>query len=132
MVESMEEIGKYVGIAFQIKDDIFDYGFSDKIGKPTGIDLKERKLTLPLIHVLNKIDRTSKKMIINTIKKEKQDPQKIKEIIDLVIQQGGIEYAENQMYNYRDKALGLLKKVPDSPAKSSFELLIDYSIKRVK
>ena len=71
-------------------------------------------------------------MMINTIKKEKQDPQKIKEIIDLVIQQGGIEYAENQMYNYRDKALGLLKKVPDSPAKSSFELLIDYSIKRVK
>ena len=71
-------------------------------------------------------------MIINTIKKEKQDPQKIKEIIDLVIQQGGIEYAENQMYNYRDKALALLEKVPDSPAKSSFELLIDYSIKRVK
>ena len=71
-------------------------------------------------------------MIINTIKKEKQDPQKIKEIIDLVIQQGGIKYAENQMYNYRDKALALLEKVPDSPAKSSFELLIDYSIKRVK
>ena len=132
MVELMEEIGKYVGIAFQIKDDIFDYGFSDKIGKPTGIDLKERKLTLPLIHVLNKIDRSSRKMIINTIKKEKQDPQKIKNIIDLVIQQGGIEYAENQMYNYRDKALVLLKKVPDSPAKSSFELLIDYSIKRAK
>ena len=69
-------------------------------------------------------------MIINSIKKEKQDTQKIKEIIDLVIQQGGIEYAENQMYNYRDKALALLEKVPDSPAKSSFELLIDYSIKR--
>ena len=70
-------------------------------------------------------------MIINTIKKEKQDPQKIKEIIDLVIQQGGIEYAENQMYNYQDKALALLEKVPDSPAKSSFELLIDTPLKEL-
>ena len=132
MTQKMEEIGKYVGIAFQIKDDIFDYGFSDKIGKPTGIDIKERKLTLPLIYVLNKVDKSQKKLIINTIKKEKQDPRKIKKIIELVIKEGGIKYAEEKMFQFRDKAILLLNEIPDSPSKSSFQQLIDYSINRDK
>ena len=132
MTQKMEEIGKYVGIAFQIKDDIFDYGFSDKIGKPTGIDIKERKLTLPLIYVLNKVDKSQKKLIINTIKKEKQDPRKIKKIIELVIDEGGIKYAEEKMFQFRDKAISLLNEIPDSPSKSSFQQLIDYSINRDK
>ena len=132
MIQKMEEIGKYVGIAFQIKDDIFDYGFSDKIGKPTGIDIKERKLTLPLIYVLNKVDKSQKKFIINTIKKEKQNPRKIKKIIELVINEGGIKYAEEKMFQFRDKAISLLNEIPGSPAKSSFQQLIDYSINRDK
>ena len=132
MTQKMEEIGKYVGIAFQIKDDIFDYGFSDKIGKPTGIDIKERKLTLPLIYVLNKVDKSQKKLIINTIKKEKQNPRKIKKIIELVINEGGIKYAEEKMFQFRDKAILLLNEIPDSPSKSSFQQLIDYSINRDK
>ena len=132
MTQKMEEIGKYVGIAFQIKDDIFDYGFSDKIGKPTGIDIKERKLTLPLIYVLNKVDKSQKKLIINSIKKEKQDPRKIKKIIELVIDEGGIKYAEEKMFQFRDKAISLLNEIPDSPSKSSFQQLIDYSINRDK
>ena len=132
MTHKMEEIGKYVGIAFQIKDDIFDYGFSDKIGKPTGIDIKERKLTLPLIYVLNKVDKSQKKLIINTIKKENQNPIKIKKIIEMVIDEGGIKYAEEKMFQFRDKAILLLNEIPDSPSKSSFQQLIDYSINRDK
>ena len=132
MTQKMEEIGKYVGIAFQIKDDIFDYGFSDKIGKPTGIDIKERKLTLPLIYVLNKVDKSQKKLIINTIKKENQNPIKIKKIIEMVIDEGGIKYAEEKMFQFRDKAILLLNEIPDSPSKSSFQQLIDYSINRDK
>ena len=85
-------------MAFQIKDDIFDYGFSNEIGKPTGIDIKERKLTLPLIYVMNKVEKKQKKLIINTIKKDKQDSKKINEIISMVINEGGIHYAENKMH----------------------------------
>ena len=95
-IDTMERVGINVGMAFQIKDDIFDYGFSNSIGKPTGIDIKERKLTLPLIYVMNKVNKKEKRLVINTIKKEKQDSKKIKEIISMVIDQGGIHYAEKK------------------------------------
>ncbi len=89
LIAKMEQVGIYVGMAFQIKDDIFDYGFSNEIGKPTGIDIKERKLTLPLIYVMNKVDKKQKNLIINTIKKDQQDSKKINEIISMVINEGG-------------------------------------------
>ena len=132
IIATMEKVGIYVGMAFQIKDDIFDYGFSKDIGKPTGIDIKERKLTLPLIHVLQKVDKKSKRMIINTIKKDKQDPKKINKIISVVIENGGIQYAENKMHEYKNLALKKLEQLPSSPAKESFIGLIHYSINRKK
>ena len=132
IIATMEKVGVYVGMAFQIKDDIFDYGFSKDIGKPTGIDIKERKLTLPLIHVLQKVDKRSKRMIINTIKKDKQDPVKINKIISIVIENGGIQYAENKMHEYKNLALKELDQLPNSPAKESFIGLIHYSINRKK
>ncbi|MDC3133970.1 polyprenyl synthetase family protein [Bacteroidota bacterium] len=132
LIANMEQVGIYVGMAFQIKDDIFDYGFSNEIGKPTGIDIKERKLTLPLIYVMNKVDNKQKKLIIKTIKKDKQDAKKINEIISLVINEGGIHYAEKKMHFYKDLALKQLDYIPSSPSKEAFIGLINYSINRKK
>lgn len=132
LIANMEQVGIYVGMAFQIKDDIFDYGFSNEIGKPTGIDIKERKLTLPLIYVMNKVDNKQKKLIIKTIKKDKQDAKKINEIISLVINEGGIHYAEKKMHFYKDLALKQLEYLPSSPSKEAFIGLINYSINRKK
>jgi octaprenyl-diphosphate synthase len=131
-ITNMENIGINVGMAFQIKDDIFDYGSSENIGKPTGIDIKERKLTLPLIYTINKVDKSIKRKIINTIKREKQNPKEVQEIIQLVIDQGGIAYAEKIMHQYKNKALEDLKDLPPSDAKESFIGLINYSINRTK
>ena len=131
-IDTMERVGINVGMAFQIKDDIFDYGFSNSIGKPTGIDIKERKLTLPLIYVMNKVNKKEKRLVINTIKKEKQDSKKIKEIISMVIDQGGIHYAEKKMHYYKDLALKELDSLPQSPSKDAFIGLINYSIYRKK
>lgn len=132
LIANMEKVGIYVGMAFQIKDDIFDYGFSNEIGKPTGIDIKERKLTLPLIYVMNKVEKKQKKLIINTIKKDKQDSKKINEIISMVINEGGIHYAEKKMHYYKDLALKQLDYLPSSPSKEAFIGLINYSINRKK
>lgn len=132
LISKMENIGINVGMAFQIKDDIFDYGSSENIGKPTGIDIKERKLTLPLIYTLNKVNKPEKRKIINVIKKDKQDPKLVQEIIQLVIDEGGIKYAEKIMHEFKDKALLDLKEFPESDAKKSFIGLINYSINRTK
>ena len=132
LIANMEKVGIYVGMAFQIKDDIFDYGFSNEIGKPTGIDIKERKLTLPLIYVMNKVEKKQKKLIINTIKKDQQDSKKINEIISMVINEGGIHYAEKKMHYYKDIALKKLEDLPASPSKEAFIGLINYSINRKK
>ena len=132
LIANMEKVGIYVGMAFQIKDDIFDYGFSNEIGKPTGIDIKERKLTLPLIYVMNKVEKKQKKLIINTIKKDKQDSKKINEIISMVINEGGIRYAEKKMHYFKDLALKQLDYLPSSPSKEAFIGLINYSINRKK
>ena len=132
LIANMEKVGIYVGMAFQIKDDIFDYGFSNEIGKPTGIDIKERKLTLPLIYVMNKVEKKQKKLIINTIKKDQQDSKKINEIISMVINEGGSHYAEKKMHYYKDLALKQLDYLPSSPSKEAFIGLINYSINRKK
>jgi len=131
-VEKMRQFGDNVGIAFQIKDDIFDYGSSEKIGKPTGIDIKEKKMTLPLIYTLNNVEKPVKKRIINTVKNHNTDSKRVHEVIDLVIKTGGIKYAEEKMHHYKNKALDILKEFPESDAKASLELLVNYSIERDK
>lgn len=130
-INKMGEIGELVGIAFQIKDDLFDYGDAD-IGKPTGIDIQEQKMTLPLIYTLQKVDTKTKKYIIKSIKKYNKDKKRVKQVISLVKENGGLDYATQKMQEYRDQALYLLKDVTDSKAKDSFISLIHYTIDRRK
>ncbi|MCB0479450.1 MAG: polyprenyl synthetase family protein [Crocinitomicaceae bacterium] len=128
----MREFGEKIGVAFQIKDDIFDYGTGDKIGKPTGIDIKERKMTLPLIYTLNTVDKETKKKIINIIKNHNENPKKVKEVVKMVIEAGGVKYAHERMMEIKDQALELIKDVPDSEAKRSLIGLVEYTTKREK
>ncbi len=128
-IDLMGQIGEYIGIAFQIKDDLFDYGTA-KIGKPTGIDIQEQKMTLPLIYALQKADKNTKKDIIQSIKKHNKDKKHVKKVIEQVKQLGGLDYAQKKMENYHHQALKLIEEIPHSEAKSSFIDLIDYTIKR--
>ena len=111
LIEKMRLFGEYIGIAFQIKDDVMDYGFED-IGKPTGIDIKERKMTLPLIYALNNAGMLDKRRIKNIVKNNNNDPKKVNEVIDFVKQSGGIAYAEQAMESYRNKAFEVLNSFP--------------------
>lgn len=129
ITEKMKLFGEKVGIAFQIKDDLFDYGSAD-IGKPTGNDIKEKKLTLPLIYSLNKADSTAKKRIIYLIKNNNKDPRKVKEIIDFVVSSGGIEYTEQKMFAYRDEALKILNSFSDTPVRKALEELVRFTTDR--
>ena len=129
IIESVSKIGENIGIAFQIKDDLFDYG-KRKIGKPRGIDIKEKKLTLPLIYTLNEVDNRKKKWIINSIKKHNRDKSRIKEIISLVKETGGLEYAIEKMNYFHKIALEDLNKLPDNEFKSSLTEMINYVIQR--
>ncbi|MCI5058191.1 MAG: polyprenyl synthetase family protein [Flavobacteriales bacterium] len=131
-IEKMRLFGEKVGIAFQIKDDLFDYGLGGKIGKPTGIDIKEKKLTLPLIYTLNNCKKNIKKSIINTVKNHNEDKEKVNEVIDHVFEHGGIDYASQIMKNYADEALQLLQEFPDSEAKNKLHKLVTYTIEREK
>ena len=130
-VEVMREFGEYIGMAFQIKDDLFDYG-TEKIGKPTGIDIKEQKMTLPLIHVLNNCSDKKKRWIINSIKNHNTDKVRVKELIQFVKEKGGLEYAVSVMKQYHSKALAILQQYPDSSYKDSLELMVNYVIDRKK
>jgi octaprenyl-diphosphate synthase len=133
IIEKMRLFGEYTGIAFQIKDDLFDYGSNgDKIGKPTAIDIKEKKMTLPLIYVLNNASKTDKNRIIRIIKKHNEDKKKVKEVVDYVIQNGGIEYAQKVMIEYKDKALVILKEFNQNEASKALEGLVNYTIERTK
>lgn len=131
-IAKFKEFGILTGMAFQIKDDLFDFGSSDDIGKPTGIDIKEKKMTLPLIYALNQSSWVEKRKIINIIKNHNTDSDKVKEVIDFVITKGGIAYAEKIMLDYKNKALTLLKDFPESPTRNSLEQLVVYSIERKK
>ena len=132
IVDAMYEFGVNVGMAFQIKDDIFDFGSSKEIGKPTGIDIKERKMTLPLIYTLNKVDRKDKNRIINTFKNHNEDPERVQQVIQLVIDNGGIEYSEIKMNQYKEMALKSIEIIGESEAKKSLISLLEYSISRNK
>lgn len=129
IVQQMRKFGEYIGIAFQIKDDLFDYTDA-KIGKPTGIDIKEQKMTLPLIHVLNKCSKKEKAWLINSIKKYNKDKRRVKEVISFVKENGGIEYTISKMNKYKNKALAILDAYPESPYKNSLLLMIDYVVER--
>ncbi len=127
--EKMKLFGEKVGIAFQIKDDLFDYGKED-IGKPTGNDIKEKKLTLPLIYTLNNIDSATRRKLIYIIKNENKDPAKVKLVIDKVIEAGGITYAAEKMANYRNEALTILHEFPDNEVRRALEDLVRYTTDR--
>jgi octaprenyl-diphosphate synthase len=130
--ENMREFGELIGICFQLKDDIFDYGEPGKIGKPTGLDIRERKMTLPLIYVLSNAPENIKKTLINTIKNHNENPKKVKNAVNLVIEYGGIEYTHKKMLEYKEKALRLIKDVPYSDSKESVIGLVEYTTNREK
>lgn len=132
IINQFKEFGINTGIAFQIKDDLFDFGDDTSIGKPTGIDIKEKKMTLPLIYALNNSTWLEKRKIINIVKNHNDDPKKVAEVISFVIEKGGIQYAEKVMHQYKDNALAQLASVPDSPSKQSLIQLVNYSIERKK
>ena len=128
-VQQMRKFGEYIGIAFQIKDDLFDYS-EEKIGKPTGIDIKEQKMTLPLIHTLNNCTAKEKAWIINTVKKHNKNKERVKELITFVKDNGGISYTISQMNSYKNKAVSILNNYPESPYKKSLLQMIDYVVER--
>ena len=130
--KKMFDIGFNIGIAFQIKDDIFDYQEKGLLGKPTGNDLREQKITLPLLYVLNKLPFFEKRNILRKIKAKNKSQSKINEIIDLVIKSGGVEYATDQMNFYKSKAIKALTYFPETESKTALLNLIDYITVRNK
>ncbi|MHA4812670.1 polyprenyl synthetase family protein, partial [Flavitalea flava] len=129
LTEKLRRFGEKVGIAFQIKDDLFDYG-SEAVGKPTGNDIKEKKLTLPLIYALNKLDRSTRRELIYIIKNHNRDHEKVQYVIKKVSEAGGIDYAVQQMNIYRDEALAILHEFDDNETRKALEELVRYTTDR--
>lgn len=130
-VERMRKFGELIGMAFQIKDDLFDYT-DGPIGKPTGIDIKEQKMTLPLIYTLNTCDDKERSWLINSVKKHNKNPKRVKEVIAFVKAKGGLEYASQKMIAFQQEALELLQNYPKSDYRDSLELMVNYVIERKK
>lgn len=130
-IQRMWLFGEKTGMAFQIRDDLFDFG-TDDVGKPLGIDIKEKKMTLPLIYTLANADRSTRRFILNIVKNESHKTERVAEVIRLVRQSGGIEYAQEAMYRYRQEAFDLLDAVPDSPARKSLKDLLTFVTERKK
>jgi octaprenyl-diphosphate synthase len=128
----MFNFGELVGIAFQIKDDIFDYGSPDKIGKPTGIDIREQKMTLPLIYAINHSTKENKKELLDIVRYKNEEDTSINRAVELVLQSGGIEYAHEKMMEYGNKAIELLTEIPESDAKKSLIGLVHFTMNREK
>jgi len=131
-IENMSAFGENLGIAFQIRDDLFDYENSTLIGKPTGNDIKEKKMTLPLIYALQHSSSSEKRKILTMVRRHNKNDKKIKEIVQFVKDKGGIEYTEKIMTEYGNKALDVLDKYPDSETKESLKELVKYTINRKK
>jgi octaprenyl-diphosphate synthase len=127
--DRMKLFGEIVGIAFQIKDDLFDYG-DEKIGKPTGNDIKEKKLTLPLIHTLNKVNKSTRQSLIYILKNENKTPEKVKFVIETVKENGGIAYAEKLMNQYRDDAIKILHEFNENEVRNDLEKLVRFTTDR--
>ena len=129
LIAKAQEFGEAAGMAFQIKDDLFDYGY-ENIGKPTGIDIKEKKMTLPLIYTLNNVDKSTNNKIRSIIKRKSEQKKYQQEVIRIVKETGGIQYAEGIMRDYKKKALDILETFPDSEARQSLGALLDFVIDR--
>ncbi|WP_294286484.1 polyprenyl synthetase family protein [uncultured Chryseobacterium sp.] len=130
LAKKMMDFGTYTGMAFQIKDDLFDYLTSNVIGKPVGIDIKEQKMTLPLIHTLKTADEKDRKYYFNTIKRYNNDQKRVKELINFVKSSGGLDYAMTVMKDFQKKAKDILNEFPDSEARRSLHIMLDYVIER--
>jgi len=130
-VEIFRRFGELCGMAFQIKDDLFDYG-DDEIGKPTGIDIKEQKMTLPLIYALNNSSSKEKKWLINSIKNHNKDKKRVKEVIQFVKDKDGLTYATKKMIEYKNRALELLEMYPPSVYRDALQLMVNYVVDRKK
>ena len=131
LIERMRKFGEVIGMAFQIKDDLFDYT-EGPIGKPTGIDIKEQKMTLPLIYALNTASKDKRKWLINSVKNYNEDKRRVKEVIAYVKEAGGLDYATKKMEMYQQEALQLLADFPNSPYKESLISMVNYVIERKK
>lgn len=128
-VKKMHRFGELLGMAFQIKDDLFDYG-EHKIGKPVGIDIKERKMTLPLIYTINVVSKEEKKNLINTVKNHNKNKVKVNALIQTVKEKGGLDFALKQMEDYRDQAIAILMGFPKNEYRDALELMVNYVIER--
>lgn len=128
-VKKIQNFGELLGMAFQIKDDLFDYG-EKNIGKPLGIDIKEKKMTLPLIHVLNIVTQTEKKYMLDIFKNHNKDKKKVKELIEFIKDKGGLKFAMNKMKAYRDKAMNILLEFPKNKYRDALELMLNFVIER--
>jgi octaprenyl-diphosphate synthase len=131
-IERMRKFGELIGIAFQMKDDLFDYYNEDVIGKPTGIDIKEQKMTLPLIYTLRNCDKKQKKFIIQTVKNHNTNSERVSKVLEIVKKSGGINYTIEKMKTYQEEALRLLKTFDDNESRKSLELLVNFVIERKK
>lgn len=131
VIERMRLLGEKIGIAFQIKDDLLDYG-KDDIGKPRAIDIKEKKMTLPLIYALRQTDRKSRRRHIQTIKSYSEDAERVKELLLFVGESGGLEYARDKMHAYRQEAYSILEDLPENEASRALRELIEFSVDRAK
>jgi octaprenyl-diphosphate synthase len=129
LIEKLRLLGENIGMSFQIKDDLFDYGEAD-IGKPRGIDIKERKMTLPLIYALNNSSWLEKRRMINTVKNHNTDKKRVAELIEKVREKGGIAYTEAKMLEYKNKAFAILEDIPESEAKEGLRDLVNYITER--
>lgn len=132
IIEKMYSIGQDAGIAFQIKDDIFDYQSKGLIGKPTGNDIKEKKITLPLLHILNSASDSEKKEILRKIKRKNKNSEAVNELVQLVVDRGGIEFAAQKMNEFKNKAVEALQAFPESEARQSLIDLVEYITTRNK
>ena len=131
-IEKMYNFGEAVGITFQLKDDLFDFEKNSNIGKPHGIDIKEKKMTLPLIYMLNIMKNSDRKKVINIVKNHNQNPEKVAEVIKLVNESGGIAYTMQKMLEYQQLALDILYEFPESPTRDSIESLVNFIVERKK
>ena len=132
LIEKMFRIGLDVGIAFQIKDDIFDYKAKGILGKPTGNDIKEKKITLPLLYVLGQSSEKEKRHILRLVKRKNKSSAKVQEIVDLVVAKGGLDYAEEKMNEYRDRAISQINELPATESRDALIELVNYSTTRKK
>jgi octaprenyl-diphosphate synthase len=132
MVAKLKRFGELVGLAFQIKDDIFDYGDDKNIGKPTGNDIRERKMTLPLIFTLNNASKADRKKLINIVKNHNEEPKYVREAIKQVVASGGVQYAHGRMMEIKEEAVSLIADIPENEAKKALIGLVEYTVNRNK